>query len=235
MSAHYKSPILSGWIHHAGDAWTDYTQHVFVNTLADGTLDRSVFMQYLIQDYLFLLHYSRAWAMAVVKADGESEMRTSAAIMNALINEEIQLHVGVCQREGISVDDLNAATEAVENLSYTRYAMDAALSGDLADLLAVLAPCMFGYGEIGLRLAASRDNTAPLYREWIDAYCGDEYQQVCVATAELLESAIYHRLGDDPESNPRWPGLCQRFLRATELEADFWSMGYRLANVPIGS
>ncbi len=230
MSNDYNSPLLSLWKNHAADAWTRYTEHTFVEGLGDGSLDRSVFMQYLIQDYLFLLHYSRAWAMAVVKAENESEMRTSAAIMNALINEEIQLHIGVCEREGITVADLNAATEAVENLAYTRYAMDAALSGDLADLLAVLAPCMFGYGEIGLRLAAHRDNTTPLYREWIEAYCGDEYQAVCVATATLLETAVRHRLGDDPTLNPRWAGLCQRFVQATTLEADFWSMGFRLAS-----
>ena len=40
----------------------------FVEQLGDGSLPRKSFLHYLVQDYVFLVHFSRAWALAVVKS-----------------------------------------------------------------------------------------------------------------------------------------------------------------------
>ena len=228
-STDYGSPVFAGWRGAAAADWQRYINHEFVNGLGDGSLDPAAFIQYLIQDYIFLLHYSRAWSMAVVKSDRVESMRIAAATVHALINEETQLHVAVCAEHGITEADLERAEEARENLSYTRYVMDTALSGDLLDLLAALAPCVFGYGEIGLKLDACR-GTTPAYRAWIDTYRDNEYQEVCQGVAGLIESVAADRLGDNPQAHPRWSGLCDRFRIATSLEVDFWGMGLRLAS-----
>jgi len=49
--------------------WQGYTHHPFVEGLRDGTLPRRCFVSYLIQDYVFLVHFARAWSMAVVKSE----------------------------------------------------------------------------------------------------------------------------------------------------------------------
>jgi thiaminase/transcriptional activator TenA len=226
----FGSKVFAAWRDAAGASWIDYVDHPFVRGLGDGSLKRSAYIAYLIQDYIFLLHFSRAWALAVVKSDTPDQMRSAAATVNALINEEIQLHVAVCAREGITEQHLLQATEEPENLAYTRYVMDAGLSGDLLDLLATLAPCVFGYAEIGYRLSQCHDTT-PLYREWIDTYHSDDYKLVCISVATLIEQVTFAKLGNQPEDNPRWPVLCQRFEKATQLEAGFWSMGIRLGDV----
>ena len=223
----YGSKVFAGWRTAAGEHWRNYTDHMFVRELADGTLPRPAFMAYLIQDYIFLMNYSRAWAMAVIKSETPGQMRTSAAMVNALINEEIKLHISICKREGISEQMLGGAREEAENLAYTRYVMDAGLSGDLLDLLATLAPCVFGYGEIGKNLKNSTETTV-LYREWIDTYHGEEYQSVCIAVAELIDQVAQSKIGPKYKASPRWTDLCQRFETATRLETDFWSMGLRL-------
>ena len=226
-SPDYNSPVFAGWRETSMGAWQQYVDHAFVRGLGDGSLPREAFIAYLIQDYIFLLHFSRAWAMAVVKAETAEQMRTAAATVNALINEEIQLHVQICAREGISETQLLQAKEESENIAYTRYVMDAGISGDLLDLLAALAPCVFGYHEIGLRLKDCHDTT-PLYREWIDTYSGADYEPVCFAVAELIEDVAAAKLGEVPNKSPRWPAICQRFETATRLEIDFWQMGLRL-------
>ncbi len=224
----YGSPLFAAWRSACGDAWQDYVDHKFVRGLGNGELPKPVFIAYLVQDYLYLTHYARAWSMVVVKADEVEQMCTAAGMVNALINQELKLHVGICAEKGFSEADLRNAEEASETLAYTRYVMDRALSGDLVDLLAALAPCVLGYGEIGLRLARQRD-TLPEYRQWIDTYRAAEYQQLCQVAAGLIEGAAATRLGPNPTSHPRWPSLCRTFARATRLEVDFWSMGYRLA------
>ncbi|MFD0910932.1 thiaminase II [Ruegeria arenilitoris] len=203
--------------------WRDYTRHAFVEGLRDGTLPRVAFLHYLRQDYVFLIHFSRAWALAVVKSETHAEMLAASRTVNGLISEEMQLHIGICEAEGISQDELFATPERPENLAYTRYVLEAGYSGDLLDLLAALAPCVMGYGEIGTRLTA--EATSDTYRDWIDAYSSSEYQDACQAVGELLDSALIRRLGADFRTTPRWSRLCQTFRTATELEVNFWQMG----------
>ena len=57
------------WREAAGSDWDEYTNHSFVQKLADGTLPKENFVNYLIQDYVFLIHFSRAWALAITKAE----------------------------------------------------------------------------------------------------------------------------------------------------------------------
>lgn len=226
MGQSYGSEVFSGWRQRSA-SWASYVDHEFVRGLGNGQLPKDAFLAYLIQDYIFLLHFARAWAFAVVKSETADQMRTAAATVNALINEEIQLHVSICQDQGISEEDLLGAKEAPENMAYTRYVMDAGINGDLLDLLSTLAPCVFGYGEIGLRLNDQPD-TLPEYRQWIDTYASGEYQDVCRTVALLIEKTAINRLGPAFTENPRWSDLCRRFDVATRLEVDFWQMGLRL-------
>ncbi|MHC0052519.1 TenA family protein [Actibacterium sp. D379-3] len=213
------------WRAAAGDHWHAYTRHAFVERLGDGTLPRAAFLTYLTQDYIFLIHFARAWALAVTKADTVDEMRLCAATVDALINEEIALHIGTCAGAGLCEAELFTAAEAPETIAYTRYVLDAGHSGDFLDLLAALAPCVLGYGEIGARLAAETGQTP--YGDWIATYAGTAYQDLCHQTGALIDAALRRRLGDDPVASPRWAGLCARFETATRLEAGFWAMGLR--------
>ncbi|MEM9604544.1 MAG: TenA family protein [Pseudomonadota bacterium] len=207
----------------ASASWAAYTRHAFVDGLAAGTLPRDAFLHYLRQDYVFLLHFSRAWALAVAKSDTLDEMKTAAGTVNALVNEEMQLHVGICREAGISEAALGETVERAENLAYTRYVLEAGYSGDLLDLLAALAPCVFGYGEIGLDTAARRGSDT--YRDWIETYAGEDYQGLCVAVGELIDGALARRLGADFDAVPRFAQLAARFETATRLEVGFWDMG----------
>ena len=225
-SSDYGSPTFAGWRAAASKEWQAYTRHEFVKRLGDGSLERSAFLHYLVQDYVFLIHFSRAWALAVVKSESLEEMKTAAGTVDALVNHEMQLHVKICAEAGIDEEQLFTAQEDFENLAYTRYVMDAGLSGDFLDLLAALAPCVFGYGEIGTQLKQSAVAGTP-YQDWIDTYAGDEYQDVCRSVGAMLEGAVAHRLGDAHQDSPRWRTLCGRFETATRLEVGFWDMGLR--------
>lgn len=208
----------------AADDWQAYTRHAFVEGLRDGTLPQENFLHYLVQDYVFLIHFSRAWALAVTKSETLDEMRAAAGTVDALVNHEMQLHVGICAAAGISEDQLFNAVERPENLAYTRYVLDAGHSGDLLDLLAALSPCVMGYGEIGLRLAAETVPDNP-YAEWIATYAGEDYQEVAKTRGVLLDDALTRRLGANFETSPRWAALGKRFTMATKLEVGFWDMG----------
>ena len=208
----------------AAPDWDAYTRHPFVEGMRRGDLPRAAFLNYLVQDYLFLIHFTRAWALAVVKAGDLDEMRACSATVHTLLDHEMSLHVQTCVGAGIDIAAMQATPEAGANLAYTRYVLEAGFSGDFLDLLAALMPCVLGYGEIGQRIAQTAAPDTP-YPDWIDSYAGPEYQAACIAAGELMDSAILKRLGPDAQTTPRWAMLSDRFATATRLEVGFWGLG----------
>ena len=214
------------WRAGAGSVWTDYSRHAFVEGLRTGDLPRAAFLHYLIQDYVFLVHFSRAWSLALVKAETLDEMKVCAGTVDALVNHEMDLHVRTCAAQGISEETLFNAEEEVANLAYTRFVLDAGLQGDFLDMMAALAPCVMGYGEIGRRLGA--DGVAgTAYQDWINTYAHADYQGLCDTVGAMIDAAVTRRLGSTPERAPRWAQLQARFTKATALEVGFWDMGLR--------
>ena len=199
--------------------WRRYTEHEFVAALADGSLAEEAFRRYLIQDYLFLIHFARAYALAVYKADNLADMRTAAATINALLDIEMKLHVDYCAGWGLSEAEMAAAPEEPATVAYTRYVLETGMAGDALDLAVALAPCVIGYGEIGAALAAdpatSKDNNP--YRDWIEMYSGDDYLEVASAATAQLD-----RLAEVRLTPARFAPLAAIFRTATCLEAAFW-------------
>jgi thiaminase (transcriptional activator TenA) len=206
----------------AGEAWPAYTRHEFVLALARGDLPEAAFRRYLVQDYLFLLHFARAWGLAVYKSDTLAEMRRAHSLVAAILDVEIGLHVEYCRSWGLSEAGMTAEPEAAETVAYTRFVLDRGLAGDRLDLEVALTPCMIGYAEIAAeRMAepATRRDGNP-YREWLDMYAGEEYQGLARDCAAALDDQFARRGGEG-----RLPSLAASFTAATRLEADFWQMG----------
>ena len=182
----------------------------------------AVFKHYLMQDYLFLIHFARAYALAVFKADTLEDMRAASATLSALIDHEMKLHVSYCAGWGLTEAEMAAVPEDPACVAYTRYVLDCGMAGDSLDLLTALAPCVIGYGVIGARLAGDpgtqRDGNP--YTAWIDMYSGHEYLEVVSGTVAHLDALFARRGGE-----ARFDNLARTFAAATRLEAGFWQMG----------
>ena len=204
------------------DTWKAYTRHPFVEGLGDGTLPNASFRYYLKQDYIFLLHFSRAHALAAFKADQIEDIRDAAATVSALADYEMKLHIEYCNEWGITETALANTKEAPANLAYTRFVLERGMVGDLLDLQVVLAPCIVGYAEIGSRLAggSSTKRLNNPYDRWIDMYSGEEYQAIGQAAIKKLDNLAIRYGGDT-----RFDSLAANFELATKLEVDFWQMG----------
>jgi len=208
------------WRAGAGQDWGNFTHHAFVEGLRNGSLPQDSYLHYLRQDYVFLIHFARAWALAAAKADTLDEMAAASATVHALVHVEMPLHVETCAAHGIDRATLETTPEAAANLAYTRYVLEAGYSGDFLDLMAALAPCVLGYGEIGARLEGS---SGP-YADWCATYGGADYQALCRDVGALIDGAILRRLGPGWADLPRAVTLQARFATATKLEIGFWDM-----------
>lgn len=201
--------------------WQSYCQHEFVRGLGSGELPAPAFRHYLQQDYLFLLHFARAFALAAYKSRNLADLRRGAEGLKAILDVELDLHIAYCREWGISEAELAALPESRATMAYTRYVLDAGSRGDVLDLHVALAPCMLGYAEIATWLEAqpfTRREGNP-YAKWIAMYAGEEFQQAARAEQEWLDARL---AGVDAR---RFDELATIFSEATRLEADFWQMG----------
>src|SRR5437762_906192 len=182
----------------AGDAWRSYTRHEFVLRLARGDLPEAAFRRYLVQDYLFLLHFARAWGLAVYKSDTLAEMRRAQSLLAATLDVEIGLHIDYCRGWGLSEAAMNAEQEALETIAYTRFVLDRGLAGDRLDLEIALAPCVIGYAEIAAKRMAdpATRHDGNRYSDLLLMYVGDEYQKLAREMAAAVDEQFARRGGE---------------------------------------
>ena len=208
------------------DDWRAYVRHPFVRALADASLPERCFRHYLGQDYLFLIHFARAYGLAAFKADDLADVRQAAAGLAAIVDVEMGLHVKYSAGWGLSEAAMAALPEADATLAYTRYVLETGLAGDLLDLHVALAPCMLGYAEIAREMAADKATRLDgnPYRAWIEMYAGDDYQALAAEEETTLDRLLARRGGPG-----RFPSLVKNFRQATRLESAFWQMGMEAA------
>lgn len=202
--------------------WDAYTKHSFVRQLGKGTLPEASFKRYLVQDYLFLIHFGRAYALAAYKSRTLEDIREAAAGLSTIVDTEMRLHVAYCREWGISEAELAAVPEAQETMAYTRYVLESGMAGDVLDLYVALAPCLVGYAEIGSALASEGSPPQNPYRAWIEMYTSNEFQTAARRTVSQMDRLMKIRGGEG-----RFDSLATTFREATRLEAAFWGMGLK--------
>jgi thiaminase/transcriptional activator TenA len=207
----------------AAQDWASYTQHEFVRALARGTLPAEDFRSFLTQDYLYLIQFARAYALAVFKSDTLDDMRAMAATMGHVL-DEMPLHVSFCAEWGLTEADMQCEPESLELLAYSRFLIDRGAAGDILELLVALSACVVGYGEVGAMLLADPETVMQgnPYRRWIEAYGGEEYATSAVAAMDRLDM-VWEARG----SEARYPALLRDFRTAARLESAFWRAGQR--------
>ena len=204
------------------EVWRDYTEHPFVMALGDGSLSETAFRHYLIQDFIFLRHFARAYGLAAYKSDSLDEIRAASHGLQAIVNIEIGLHETYCADWGVNSATLEGAREDSATLAYTRYVLERGMAGDLLDLYVALAPCVVGYGEIGARLMTDQRTRLKgnRFAAWIEMYGGENYQTISAEAVHLLD-----RVGKARGADKRIMALRRTFGEATRLETAFWQMG----------
>lgn len=206
----------------APEDWSAYVDHDFTRQMGNASLPLDCFRHFLTQDYLFLIHFARAYALAVYKGQNLADMRSAFDGLKAILDVEMDLHVRLCAGWGISPDQLEQAPEAKATMAYTRYVLETGLRGDLLDLHVALAPCIQGYAHIGKQLSSlpgALDPDNP-YRDWITEYSGQAFQDVAAAGRKTMDQLAEHTM-----TGQRFPQLARIFAQACRLEADFWQMG----------
>ncbi len=190
--------------------------HPTVRGIGDGTLDEERFRAWLVQDYLFLLDYVRLFALAAARAPDAETLGRLVDLAHATFHEELSLHRSYAARFGLAEADLEGSARSRTCAAYTDFLLRTAATGDFAEIVAALLPCMWGYSELGRALAARGLPAEPRYRQWVETYADPGFAELAAWCADLLDRAA----AGLPETRL---AACERaFLSALDHELAFW-------------
>ena len=204
----------------AADIWEAQHRHPFVTGIGDGTLEPSRFQIWFRQDYLFLIEYGRLLALGAARAPDLETMARFAELTQAILCEEMALHRSYAAELGISAGDLEAERMLPTTQGYTDFLVRTAAQGDFAELVAALLPCMWGYCEVGKRLAERERPGDERLAKWIDMYSSPEFAALAGWCRALTD-----RVADGAGPAAR-AAMERAFVTSSRYELAFWEMAW---------
>jgi thiaminase (transcriptional activator TenA) len=211
----------------ANPIWQAQHAHPMVRGIGDGSLDPEVFGYWLRQDYLFLIDYARLFGQAVVRAPDLAAMTRLAQLLHEILHRELELHRSYMAEFGIVEANLENEQKAPTTQGYTDFLLRTATTGDYADLLGALLPCLWGYSEIGQRLAEISPLTDARYRAWIGVYADPEFAELAAWARDLTDAAC---AGLPQTALDR---VEQAFITSSRYELAFWEMAWTREQWPV--
>ncbi|MFW6385151.1 MAG: thiaminase II [Halodesulfurarchaeum sp.] len=205
----------------ASEIWDAILEHPMVEELGAGTLEEEPFRYWLRQDYVYLIEYSRLFALGAAKAPSLDHMGTMADLLESTINHEMSLHRSYAASFDVSEAELAATMPSPTTRAYTDFLIRTASMGSFGDIAAVLLPCMWGFNETGNRLEERGIPEHEHYAQWIEMYAGDEFTDVTQWCKDLMNEVAADATDTQRE---RYREL---FLTSARYEYRFWDAAWR--------
>ena len=156
-------------------------QCAFVRGLAEGTLPRPRFQEYIKQDAYFLEAFARAYALALAATPDREGLHTFAGLLTGVL-EELKLHAAYANRWQVDLRNLQPAPATT---AYVDFLLATARTGRVGEICAAMTPCMRLYAFLGQQLqgTARKPND---YAEWIGTYASPGFEALAMNLESLL-------------------------------------------------
>ena len=174
--------------------WRAAADEDFLTGMGEGTLDRQAFLDYIVQDSLYLRDYLKAYAMALFKSQTLRQMQVFYSVLG-YVNDG-------------------------ENATRLRYLSEAGLTDDdVPEIVMAVMPCMVGYRFVFEELLRRCPTVlegpyAPLVRD----YTAPEYAAACAEWTDFTNALCA------PLPAERRAHLIDLFVQASAHELYFWQM-----------
>jgi thiaminase (transcriptional activator TenA) len=194
--------------------------HPFVRELGDGTLDRKIFLRYMVDDAHYLARYSRALATTAARwpePDGAAAIAKFAA---GAVEAERMLHASFLDEAGMELDNLESEPTPT-CLAYVHSLQADASLAPVQVAMAGLLPCFRIYAEVGQHLAdvlAQRPDHP--YAAWLATYGDPAFAEDTRRAEELADE----QAGSDASILEQ---MHDAYARASRFEWMFWDASYQ--------
>ncbi|MCW5963059.1 MAG: thiaminase II [Bryobacterales bacterium] len=195
-------------------------RHPYLVGLSNGTLPKSKFRFYLVQDAQYLRVFGQALSMLAAKAPSEEWSLTLNQHAIETLQAERQLHAEILAAYGTSAMAIQQEPMAPVNVAYTNHLLATVSQRPFIEGLAAVLPCYWVYLEVGKHLVA-KGSPDKDYQRWIDQYAGESFEQSVQAVLRMMEESAAR------ESEDARRRALRIYERSTRYEYLFWDMAWR--------
>lgn len=199
--------------------WAATLDHPMVEEIGDGTLDEEPFRRWVRQDYVYLIEYSRVFALGAARAPDIERMGRFATLLDETINTEMDLHRSYAAEFGVSESDLEATEPTPTTQAYTDFLVRAGYEG-FGETIAALLPCAWGFNVTGKRLDEGGRPDHELYAQWIDIYAGEDFTTLTEWCKELMNDVATNASPDEQDT------YRDVFITSARYEYMFWDAAW---------
>src|SRR5690625_7658883 len=208
--------------------WDSYLEHPFVKGIGEGTLDKEKFIHYMKQDYVYLIEYSRVFAIGATKANDLKTMTIFANLLHGTMNFEMDLHREYAEKFDISNEALEATKPSATMTAYTSYMISQAELGGVENAVAAVLACAWSYNWIGKQLATWPGATEhELYGNWVRMYASEGFTQIAENCITLINELT------EGKSEGELEKLEEIFIKTSYFEYMFWDMAEHISMWPV--
>lgn len=204
--------------------WEDYNKHPFVSGIQNATLEKEKFKYYIIQDFLYLIEYTKVFALGIAKAKNLEMMQLFSSYVHLLTHSEMDIHKGYMGRLGISQEELDRTAVALDNLSYTSYMLRIAYEESEVEILTAILSCAYSYEVIAKNIVRNNPDSIndDFYGDWICGYASEEYAKENIILFDTL-----NRLTEN-YTQTQIEHLVNIFVTCSRYELEFWEMSWKM-------
>ena len=184
----------------------------FVMGLANGTLPKAAFVEYIQQDSYYLDIYEKAYTRAVELAHekGYPEFEQQIKDLMKGITDKKEKHLKRAAERGEKIEQPRILRATKD---YTDLLMKAANEGSLVDIVCAICPCAKLYGFIGQEIAKAIPNHNHEYSEWINVYADAEMN----TSVRILDNIIDTLITEETKKSAEF-----YYAEAMRLEFEFF-------------
>lgn len=199
--------------------WEDAANCRFINEMADSTLSKEKFLDYIIQDSIYLRDYMKIFAYAITVSKTWKDMQLYYAMLGYVDDGENKTRLSYLADAGMTDADVDQTEMHPQCRDYCAFLKDAGQSGDELRIIMAMLPCMLGYGYVFQSLRARAPQVMETYFGPLVAdYTMPEYTEYC----EYWIQVTNEKCASCTEKEKK--DLMAVFHRASEHELWFWQM-----------
>lgn len=199
--------------------WVEAANEIFLEEMGQNTLDKQQFLDYIVQDSIYLRDYLKAFAMGIFKSRSLKEMQVFYSVLGFVNDSENATRLQYLADNGMTDADVENIPKKPACAAYTKFLIDTAEREEIPEILMAVMPCMLGYYYVF-------DSLLQKYPSVLDTYYGplvrdytSEYYKACCDSWTEYCNEVCEGLGEERKGK-----LNKIFKMASEHELYFWEM-----------
>ena len=205
-------------------------KHPFVVSVRDGSIDVGTMRWYLEQDFLYLVHYGRAFKILSARVPVENAARHLTSCAEALsptrLGKEAASAFAIA---GLKYEDVMQAEQAPYTRLYTDHLLATACLDPYPSAMASLMPCPMTYQRLfsepepdgsppPVMQSEPATESAKLCKAWVKHYGSKGYRAYVSKWEKIIDEVA------EQASAAEQDAMLKEFDLATRMEYMFWEM-----------